>query len=160
MPTKLDNTWLPPESRTDWDGTKEWWPFDYGSWEYRNLKTHWIKNPDPEKAMISLAHTIQQSSVNIRYIVESYERWAALQKNSLQKITDGKDTVTLDDILWYLRYEKNKTIALILWENRTRSSGLLFEIPYEPSVIADVGNISHVLIHTIKKALDEISIKK
>lgn len=158
MPTRLDNTWLPPETRVHW-GIQLNEPIDYGSGEYRYLHTHVQINPKWEpltKSTRILTHAIWLTgSENINRIRESYELWAWRSIESQPKVTDGKDYISLDDLLWYLRYETQENIANILWEKSKHGSANI-SLPIKIGVKIENITISHSLMHAIKASIKEI----
>lgn len=160
MPTQLDNTWLPPETRTDWDGTKEYWAFDYGSWEYNRLRIGEKVFNGKEFDRVTWGYWWYEYSVNIRTLIEHYEIWAKQNKDELQKITDGKNTITIDDLLWYLRYEKKTVIGEILGENRAHYNRPFIQLATKPHTTEDIEHISHVLMKAIRKSINDLDIKK
>lgn len=160
MPTQLDNTWLPPETRTHWDGSDIWWPFDYGSGEYNRSRIGEKVFNGKDFERISWNYSGYEYSTNIRTIVEQYEKWAKQSSKELQKITDGKITITVDDLLWYLRYEKKENIARILGENIAHYTWSIIKFPSKLHPMLDMWYISHTLIHSIKRSVDELGIKK
>jgi hypothetical protein len=163
MPTQLDDTWLPSEARVGWDGTLANWPLDYGSGEYRNLSTLWEKNIWAEwgtmSGRISTYGNLITHSDNIRMIREQYERWSWQNTKEIQKLTDGKHTITIDDILWYLRYENIKSIKALLWETNSKNENI-FHLPSFNKRVVTNWTVSHRLLHWIQKAIEEISWKK
>ncbi len=160
MPNQLISTWLPPETRIGWDGTQEKWPIDYGSGEYRNLGMYWEKNPWADwitmSYRISMYWNIFPHSENIRTIREYYEFWSMQKTKELQKLTDGKNTITIDDVLWYLRYENLKNIQELLWETSTKNDKIL-QVPSWINNQIQNWKISHRLLHLIQKSIEKIS---
>ncbi len=160
MPTQLDNTWLPPETRIGWDGNVKWWPFDYGSGEYYSPRTDSkVFNGKDFDTIIANYHGYEYST-NIRAIIEHYEVWAKQNIKELQKITDGKNNITIDDLLWYLRYEKQENISRILGENIVHYHWPIIRLPSKFRPLVEAWHISHTLMHTIKKSIDELATKK
>lgn len=172
MPTQLDNTWLPPETRTGWDGSDVWWPFDYGSWEYNRSRIGEKIFNGKEFDRVSWNYWGYEYSINIRILIEHYETWAKksieephetwAKKNieEPQKITDGKNTITLDALLWYLRYEKKTMVAELLWENIAHYSWPIIKLPSKLHPLGEIGVISHTLMKAIKKSINELDIIK
>lgn len=158
MLTRLDATWLPPESRIHW-GIKEGEPIDYGSGEYRYLHTHIEHNPRWEpftKSTRILVHAIQTHwSVNIDRIREGYELWAWRKWEQLPKVTDGKDSIHLDDLLWYIRYESVESISNLLWE-KSKHGSVNLSLPIRIGAKIENITISHSLMHAIKVSIKEI----
>jgi len=160
MPTQLDNTWLPPETRTHWDGSDIWWPFDYGSGEYNRWRMGEKVFNGRDFDRVNWNYWGYEYSTNIRVIIEHYETWAKQHTKELQKITDGKITITIDDLLWYLRYEKRENVSRILGENIAHYTWLVIKLPTKLHPMLDMWYISHTLIHSIKRSIDELRIKK
>ncbi|MBX9809795.1 hypothetical protein K2X92_05385 [Candidatus Gracilibacteria bacterium] len=160
MSTKLDNIWLPPETRIEGGGINNNEPIDYGSGEYRNLHTFWLKNPRAESETRNYRISPQGvelcKSDNIRLIRESYESWSQQKSSELMKITDGKNTITIDELLWYLRYEKQETIAGLLGETKNSNRELLLRGVSNKLMQPLTVTGSHKLIHAVQKCIKEI----
>jgi hypothetical protein len=158
MPTQLDNTWLPPETRIE-GGISDHVPIDYGSGEYRYLHTHIEHNPGSEpftkSTRILIYSIVSWWSENIVRIREWYELWAWRKIENLPKITDGKEYISMDDLLWYLRYETLTNIWGILWE-KSKHGSVNLSLPIKIGNSIENIKIAHSLMHTIKTAIKEL----
>lgn len=158
MPTQLDDTWLPPETRIDWDENPECWPFDYGSVINPKFISSGVVFNGRNDEKYNWIYNRYSYSENIWKLIEYYETWASQKRKELQKISDENETITIDELLWFLRYEKRTIVAEILGEKGKHYKKPFINIPYDADKHKDnIGVIPHTLMKAIKKALENLN---
>lgn len=105
-----------------------------------------------------IQRSIGRVSINIERIIREYALWQQKPPSTkLQKFTDGKECINIDELLWYLRYENLKTIAALLHEDGKHPIKLQTHIGKKNEASGGIpdSSIPHKLLRDIKQALDE-----